>query len=659
MVDFIPVDHDPFSSGDGQAVNFVPIDHNPFAESPSASDAFLKKADNMVTFGLTKPISAAGIAAIEAARGKGSFGDVYDKVMAQQNAEEDAAAEQHPYAAGAGNAVGALSSFALAPASAGAQTVSKTKQLMNSSLWNAATGAAIGGINGAGNAQGDASDRLDAGVNGAVSGGIVGAVLPSALTGVAKVGSTLLAPIKTAMTPAVDRAIGKIAQNIGRDKLSPDEIAANLQGMGSNASLSDAAGENLIGLGGTIARSPGEGRSIANEFIQNRAAGAPTRINSAIDVGLGNGDYHASIDNLINQRQEAAQPFYKQAFAENQSVQHPDIDRVLLTPAGKIALKDAAVKMQNDMSLMGVNDSELMEQAKLTGQYQPGDGGIASGLKMRTLDYVKRSLDDQIGTAIRGGQNDNARILQSLKSKLVRGMDAADSTASKDSPGFYAKARAAYSEPSQSLDALDLGNKFINNDPTANIATIKDLSPQDQAFFRIGAARALKDKVNAAPDGADAAKRIFGSPDKRATLKSVFPSEDAFNDFQKQVGNEMLFAKNKQTMIGNSPTQSRQADAADAGITPGDILEAAGGNFKGLALNALRGTLGRLQGITPEVSQELGNRLFSSNPVQNAATIKALNEYMQNNGARALNLGLPTIIANQGAAFAGRAASGN
>lgn len=658
MVDFIPVDHDPFSSGDGQAVNFVPIDHNPFAESPSASDAFLKKADNMVTFGLTKPISAAGIAAIEAARGKGSFGDVYDKVMAQQNAEEDAAAEQHPYAAGAGNAVGALSSFALAPASAGAQTVSKTKQLMNSSLWNAATGAAIGGINGAGNAQGDASDRLDAGVNGAVSGGIVGAVLPSALTGVAKVGSTLLAPIKTAMTPAVDRAIGKIAQNTGRDQLSADDLAANLQNLGSQGTLADAGGDNVVGLGGVIARTPGEGRTIANEFMQNRSAGAPVRVNNAIDVGLGNGNYQTSIDNLINQRQQAAAPLYKDAFAANQSVQHPDIDRVLQTPAGSAALRDAATKMQNDMTLMGVNDPELVEQAKLAGTYQPGSGGIASGLKMRTLDYVKRSLDDQIGTAIRGGQNDNARILQGLKSKLVNGMDAADSTASGNAPGLYKQARAAYSEPSQSLDALDLGRKFINNDPEANTASIKALSPQDQAFFRIGAARALKDKVNSAPDGADAAKRIFGSTDKRATLQSAFPNQQSFDDFQKAMGNEMLFARNKQTMIGNSATQGRQADAADAGVTPGDLLEAAGGNFKGLALNFARGALGKMQGITPQVSQELGNRLFSTDPAENAATIAMIKAYMQR-APKPLNLGFPSIAANQGAAFAGRAASGN
>lgn len=657
MVDFIPVDNDPFASGNAPSINLVPVDHNPFAASPSASDTFLNKANNMVTFGIAKPLNAAGIATIETLRGK-PFGDTYDKVMAQQNADENAGQEAHPYAAGTGDIVGAMASLGLAPANATAQTVSKARQLLNTSLINAGTGSIIGGVNSVGNAQGNASDRLNAGINGAIGGGIMGAILPSAFTGLAKTGNALLSPLKTAFTPAVDRALGKISQNLVRDKITPDELAANLQNIGTQGSIADAAGENVLGLGGTIARSPGDGRTIANEFIQNRAAGAPTRINSAIDVGLGNGDYQSSIDNLINQRQQAAQPLYQKAFAENQNVQHPDIDRVLQTPAGQTALRDAATKMQNDMTLMGVNDPELVEQAKLAGIYQPGNGGIASGLKMRTLDYVKRSLDDQIGTAIRAGQNDNARILQGLKNKLVNGMDAADSTATNGNPGLYSQARAAYSEPSQSLNALELGRKFINNDPEANIAAINDLSPQDQAFFRIGAARALKDKVNATPDGADAAKRIFGSPDKRATLQSAFPDQSSFDDFQKAMANEMLFARNKQTMIGNSPTQSRQADAADAGITPGDLLEAAGGNFKGLALNFARGALSRAQGITPQVSQELGSKLFSNDPVQNAATIAAIKAYLQKKQPQPYNLGFPSVLANQAAAFTGQSASG-
>ena len=49
--------------------------------------------------------------------------------------------------------------------------------------------------------------------------------------------------------------------------------------------------------------------------------------------------------------------------------------------------------MQNSRKLVGMSDPELVEQAKLVGSYEPGNGGIAPGLNMETLDHTKKALD--------------------------------------------------------------------------------------------------------------------------------------------------------------------------------------------------------------------------------------------------------------------------
>lgn len=152
-------------------------------------------------------------------------------------------------------------------------------------------------------------------------------------------------------------------------------------------------------------------------------------------------------------RDAGADALYTEAFQANQAVASPAIDRLLVTPAGKEALQRAVVKMQNQMSLVGRPDPELtaaMREAAELGKMDYVPGGVASGLKLRTLDYVKRALGDMEAGALSANNRDDARIFGELRRGLTRELDRLDVTAAagpnslKPGGGAYARARREY-----------------------------------------------------------------------------------------------------------------------------------------------------------------------------------------------------------------------
>lgn len=178
-------------------------------------------------------------------------------------------------------------------------------------------------------------------------------------------------------------------------------------------------------------------------------------------------------DAATEARQKAAQDLYEEAFKANQNVQSKEIDRILDTPAGRDALRRTAVKMQNARTNVAVPDAELTDQARLAaelGKIEPMKGGVASGLKLRTLDYVKRSLGDVEQNALQSGNRDDARIIGDLRRGLTRELDKLDVTAQagpnslKPEGGAYLRARQSYGTGSDALETIqDGGVGFINN----------------------------------------------------------------------------------------------------------------------------------------------------------------------------------------------------
>jgi len=314
--------------------------------------------------------------------------------------------------------------------------------------------------------------------------------------------SSMMAPnvVTKAATGITDVASGLVQKLFGKSDVpqeyvkavrlmldsgkTPDEIMQAAQDMKKNpvrtTLFEQVESPKATAVQRSLTEQPSKGGSYMQEFNAERIQSAPVR--QALTKGAKtDSPYYAGgqiqqeagnyINNKVAERSKAAEPLYAEAFNANKDIVSPEVNRILATPAGRRALNSAAEKMQNDMTLMGAPSQELAEQAKLAGTYEPGTGGISQGLKLRTLDYVKRSLDDQIGAAIKGGNNDDARILTGLKSQLVAALDSADKT------GTYAKARSTFSEMSPEILAL-------KESKVGKISQLK--SPEDAARVVFG-----------------------------------------------------------------------------------------------------------------------------------------------------------------------------
>lgn len=373
-----------------------------------------------------------------------------------------------------------------------------------------------------------------------------------------------------AISGAKRMVIGRDADQIlaGRLKgMDLAEIKGRLAQSSDMAMLPDVTGDEVKGLTRAVGTMTGGAKQIVSDALEGRSEGAVKRVSDALSKNISNVDtYFANLDDMANARASVAAPMYQKAFQKNQNIMTPEINRIIDTPAGQAALRSAANKMQNDMTLLGVPDKDLAEQAKLAGTYQPGSRGIASGLKLRTLDYMKRALDDQIGVAQRAGENDNARILTGLKNQLVSSLDRADITSKagpnslKPEGGMYARARKVYSDSFSLENAQQEGAQFSNRHPEEISKFIANASPSEKEAYRIGIRKNLQDIVNKTPDGVDPAKRIFGNTQKREQLKAAFGDGDNLKEFSSRMKEEIAAAQTKQKVLGGSRTDINLAD---------------------------------------------------------------------------------------------------
>lgn len=418
---------------------------------------------------------------------------------------------------------------------------------------------------------------------------------------------------------AQDAAVGGPTAQEALDKL------AEARAGGKPLTLADLGGENVKALAGNVSRQPGPARNLVKSFMDERDAAAGQRLADDVSRYVASGSMKKTAEGLIEARSKTAAPLYDEAFGANQSVTSKGLDRILETPAGQKALAHARTKMQNDMTLLSKPDPELTALAKEVaelGLMAPhGSGvGVGRGFKLRTWDYVKRSLDDQIGAAIRGGERDDARILTDLKKSLVRELDKLDVTgiagpnSLKPEGGAYARARAAYSGTTQSLEALDAGRKLLNKSPEEISEEFGKLSPGDKEFYRLGAADLIREKIEKTGIGGDEAKAIIKNERNRRQLRPLFDSDAAFGKFVDSVTNERAMFEARRSVLGGSDTARRSAEDATADFMPYIDIG------RGLAHGASGNVLASI-GAFLKARRDLGVR---SNPLLNLEIAKLL-----------------------------------
>lgn len=452
-----------------------------------------------------------------------------------------------------------------------------------------------------------------------------GVILPPAINGVIHGAGATVAPIvkwiarikgpNIVQNAATQEIIRRMAQDAeGGGPTAQDMLDLLNTAPHKPLALTDVAGENVNALTGRLARQPGPARNTIADTLNERDLDAGLRLSDDVNKSIASGASHTASHALMDARAHAAAPLYKQAFEANQAIRSPAIDEILNTDAGKAAMNSAKTKMRNDRSLMGDNP--------------PGAGRP----NLRTLDYVKRSFDDMIGAARRTGAKDDARILTGLKSELVSEMDKADVTAAPGKPGLYAQARRAYSGPSQSLDAIETGEKMFTKPPEEIAAEVKDLSPSDKEFYKLGAAATIRKRILSTGMGGDESKKIIGNRYLQAQMRPLFDSDTAFKKFIDSVSAENKMFDTRFNALRGSQTATRAAEdqspeAQAFGNAAHAALHLSTGNHLGAARKVWQAIGDYANRPNPEVANEMARLLTSPLNLQGSAGMQLLRDF--------------------------------
>ena len=594
-------------------------------ETPSVETASVETASADTGMGsLGKFAQGATFGFYDELRGAANVlgGGTYQSGKDAAQAELDAYSEQNPVAGIASEVAGGITTAiplgAYGAATKAGQAISKLPSLLKYGIY----GGTGGGVAGAGYA--DEDERLAGAAEGAAVGTAMGATLPVVGWG-AGLAKNPLQWSKQALSSPYRRATNKLAEALRRDVITPEKVGANLRKMGPNATIADASGENVLGLADAAVQTPGRTRNQAIASLSGRQAGQHGRVMDSLIDNIGDEkNFYKALDDIGESLNTKASPLYKEAFSANQDMSSKVIDRILKTPAGRKALAGARERMGNKMALMGKADKELSEQARFLASIEKMDvmpDGVSQGMKLRTMDFIKQEMDDlitmvkkQVGTgkARRGEYAD----LIALKKKLVKEMDSLDVTGKagpnslKPEGGAYARARKVYAGDAANKDALTSGRAFLKEDAEITRDMISKMTGSEKEYFKAGAMRAIRDKIESAPDSADAYKRIFGNETMRKKLRSIFPDNKTYAKFARTMKTESQFNKTRAAVTGNSATARRLAQQSDLAIDPEYLSGAVLSPTYATARAGVRKLQNQL-GLPEDVINEIGPMLFS------------------------------------------------
>lgn len=471
-----------------------------------------------------------------------------------------------------------------------------------------------------GGASAEGARQAGAGPTGQIAAGLVGGMAPYiAARSVGAVTSPVTNAISNRyLTDADTVAENKIAQQFKRDNVSPNDVQNNLEQLGPNATISDAAGRNTRAYTRTLAGEPGEGQDLIPDVLGQRQAEQAPRISQSLRTGMGgNQDYLDTLDNLFNKRTQESQPLYEKAFSQA-PVSTPRIQEFLQDPELQAGIRRG---MQIQRLEARANNTPFSPMDYGMEETNPG---VEDSLQlreptpnMRLLNAGKKGLDAMIQDntdPTTGRVNELGRALTQYNNSYVSEL--------KNINPDYEAALNAWGGRSQSINALNMGKNFVNEDTELSARQLANLPDADKDFFRVGAQKAMQDKVASTPDGADVVKRIFGNSDKRAKLQATFPDQNSFNQFSQQMKNESQMYKNGQFVMQGSQTREKLANAEDAiqmpPLSKGAILS-----------RGLNWANDKLSGMSPEAKAAAARKLVSTDPNQNQQVLSSIAQRQQ------------------------------
>lgn len=493
-----------------------------------------------------------------------------------------------------------------------------------------ALGASAAGLSGFGSGSG-LENRVENGLDSLGTGAIVGAAFPiggavlnktlgSPIQGLSNIASRYMAKNSGEIPPITsqNKALGKIYDRLSAD-VDPGQLEKTLNSYGStpNKSLLEAAGPRTANLAEGAAQYP-SGGARASEFFDQAINNAPEKLKGSIAKNVSpSANYYDTLDDIVQNGREKAAPMYQQAFQKNQSINSPVINRILQTPEGKSALSEAARNMQNQMSLLSKSDPKLTALANELDMASTG-AGIGNGLKLETLDHVKRAMDDSINKAYRAGDAAEARRVVQLKNGLLGEMDA------NDNSGLYAKARKTSGDYLSNRDAIEAGTTFLRDDPQLIAQQFKQFGPTEKRAYKVGVLKTIRNDIDNKVDGQNVA-RLFNKPAMRQKLSTVL-SPTEYESLRSDAQNIDNIYKLRNQVLGNSRTAGRQIAAEEFNDDTAQFVTdiATKGASRTLMGRGVSAIARQRDGLSDKTAGGVANIIYETDPKKKYQIVKDL-----------------------------------
>lgn len=364
--------------------------------------------------------------------------------------------------------------------------------------------------------------------------------------------------------------------------------------------------------------------------------------------------------------QAAAKEHYTDAYAANQNMNSPYINRVLKTPSGKKALAEARDILQDDMALLTKPDPELtaiMNDMVMLGKMdKQSTRGVGEGFKLRTLDYVKRGLwrlEEKAKAANAGKAWDKSRTINKLRRKFTKELDRLDETqwaganknARKSAGGSYAQARSNFASGSEEAEVILTGGVgYLRNLKSDTAATVRkifedsaSLTPEEVGRMRMmfhgankgkewdaGVARWLDDALNKATKEFKQGQgnvpgtfyaTVWGTGEQKARTAAAIGNQ-RMPGFERLL---MVLDKARKVLPEGSPT------ATDVGsVAPDKISSVVKGGAKLANVDTLANPGNAVSGFVADLRQpaariRLADALFSADGTKVLSRLKMMN----------------------------------
>ena len=575
--------------------------------------------------------------------------ETYEEELAMIADSYDPYAEENPLTAFGGEIAGSfiptVAAYALAPFTGGATAplaVANTARMANLGnkalkVWNnpmgrsMITGGTSGTVSGAGTA--DEGERGYGALQGLTFGLGLGTALPILTRGGGAIFRAIGDKMRKSGVRVEEGALRRIYEAVSRNGGTPEDVYEQFMrdqelGVPSRVGNYNSATVNQMD---SLASTTAAGDTIEAGLIDVQQDAAE-RVVAQTNKALGGDNYYDVADELTQNLRTKAKGLYDEAY-EFGSVDDQRILNLLESnPRFKQAYEQAKriAKNEQDADILAGGDGKAYELIPYEIAME-GDKAVGALLPdVRTLDYVKRGLDDIIRRGFDGVglAPAEAAALRKLRNGFV---DTLDEVTEVDGVSAYKTARKMYAGEIEVIDALELGKtKFRSLAPEEIAKKFKNMSAAEGEAFIIGVNRHLTDLVNNPSNSANYAQRIIGSKNTRLKLQAMFPDLDdaGMALYEAALLREAQLFKEIGGTLTNSRTAKRLAGQKDLESTD-NVLDAVALGVGTLDTSLTTMVANLLKGSTSsaDMKKRMAEMLMSNNPEQVAAAVDSLIQF--------------------------------